>query len=171
MFPLVEQYVNNKQQIDKPFILKAIVLFKQTFPNALYDYEPLLMTTDVYFEDDLAKEIDDMQSVLHNTFRVYNSNTSIPVSDKESLENIKHSKETQVIIVHKKQLQNLAKLKLIFKNLVNLPAQKNMVVSFLDKNKRAVIIILAENKTKAIEGIQLVKAQKEINPKKLWIKF
>ena len=59
----------------------------------------------------------------------------------------------------------------MFKNLVNLPAQKNMLVSFLDKNKRAVVILIAENKAKAIEGIKLLKSQKEINPKKLWVKF
>lgn len=171
LFPLVEQYVNNKQQIDQVFILKAMVLFKQTFPNALFDFDPLLMTTDVYFEDDITKEIDDIQSVLHHTFRVYNSNTSIPMNDKISLDNIKRSKETQVIIIHKNQIQNLDKLKLIFKNLVALPAQKNMLISFLDKNKRAVIIIIGENKEKAIEGVKLLKTQKEINPKKWWVTF
>ena len=59
----------------------------------------------------------------------------------------------------------------MFKNLVNLPAQKNMLVSFLDKNKRAVVIVITENKVKAVEGIKLLKTQKEINPKKLWVKF
>lgn len=171
IYPLTEQYVNENKQMDKAFILKAIALFKQTFPNAQYDYEPLLMTSDIYFEDDITKEIDDLEFTLHNTFRIYHSNTSIPITDKVSLENLKSSKETQVIIIHKNQLQNLAKLKLLFKNLVNLPAQKNMLVSFLDKNKRAVVIIVAENKTKAVEGIKLLKTQKEINPKKLWIKF
>ena len=76
-----------------------------------------------------------------------------------------------VIILHKNQLQNLAKLKLIFKNLVALPNHKNLLISFLDKNKRAVIIIVAENKEKAIEGIKILRAQKEINPKKWWAKF
>ena len=171
LYPLVEHYVDNKQQMDKAFILKAIIIFKQTFPNALYDYEPLLMASDVYFEDDATKEIDDTQSTLHNAFRIYSSNTFIPINDKESLENIKHSKETQVIIIHKNQLQTLVNLKLIFKNLVNIPAQKNMLISFLDKNNRAVIIVLAENKEKAKEGIKLLKTLKEINPKKLWVKF
>jgi hypothetical protein len=171
IFPLVEEYVDSKKQMDKAFILKAIDLFKQTFPNAQYDFEPLLMTTDVYFEDDVTKEIDEIQSSLHQTFRIYSSNTSIPMMDKISIDNIKHSKETQVIIIHKNQLQNVAKLKLMFKNLMNLPPNKNMLVSFLDKNKRAVVIVIAENKAKAIEGIKLLKTQKEINPKKLWLKF
>ena len=129
------------------------------------------MTSDLYFEDDVTKEIDELQTTLHQTFRIYSSNTSIPMMDKISIDNIKYSKETQVIIIHKNQLQNVAKLKLLFKNLVNLPTQKNMLVSFLDKNKRAVVIVITENKVKAVEGIKLLKTQKEINPKKLWVKF
>ena len=171
IYPLVEQYVNDKKQMDKAFVLKAIELFKQTFPNALYDYEPLLMTADIYFEDDVAKELDDIQFTLHNTFRIYHSNTSIPISDKISLENLKTSRETQLIVIHKNQLQNLAKLKLIFKNLASLPPNKNMIANFLDKSNRAVIIVVAEDKTKAIEGIKLLKTQKQIDPKKLWVKF
>ena len=171
IYPLTENYLNENKQIDKTFILKAIELFKQTFPNALYDYEPLLMTSDIYFEDDTTKEINELEFTLHNIFRIYHSNTSIPITDKLSLHNLKSSKETQVIIIHKNQLQNLAKLKLVFKNLVNLPVQKNLLVSFLDKNNRAVVIVIAENKSKAIEGVKLLKTQKEINPKKLWVKF
>ncbi len=171
IFPLVEKYVNNKQQMDKEFVAKAVVLFKQTFPNVQYDFDPLLMTTDIYFEDDISKDIDDMQSLLHSSFRIYSSNTSIPINDKQSLDMIKNSKETQLIIIHKNQNQNLEKLKSIFKNLTAIPPQKNMLIGFQDSHKRAIIIVVAENKSKAIEGIKLMKTQKEINPKKLWIKF
>jgi len=171
IFPLVEEYINSKKQINKAFITKAISLFEQTFPKASYDFDPLMMTTDIYFEDDASKEIDDIEAVLHNTFRIYNSNTSIPINDRASLSNIKDSKETQTIIIHKNQSQNLAKLKMIFKNLAVVPFQKNMIISFSDHNKRAVIIIVAENKQKAIDGIKFMKHQKEINPRKLWITF
>ena len=171
IYPLTEEYVNNNKQMDQSFVLKAMGLFKETFPNAPYDFEPLLMKTDVYFEDDSANIINDMENTLHSTFRVYSSSTGVPLSDKENILSIKKSKETQVIVLHKNQLQNLAKLKLIFKNLVALPNHKNMLISFLDKNKRAVIIIVAENKEKAMEGIKNLKAQKEINPKKWWVTF
>lgn len=171
IYPLTEQYVNNKQQVDKPFISKTIDIFKQTFPNAMYDLEPLLMTTDVYFENDSTETIDCLENYLHNSFRIYSSNTSIPIIDKDALNSIKNSKETQLLVVHKNQTQIISNLKLMFKSLINLPPYKNMIVSFLDKNKRAVIIIFAENKIKALEGIKLLKSQKEIDPKKLWTKF
>lgn len=171
IYPLTEQYINDTKQIDKAFILRTIQLFKETFPNAMYDLEPLLMTADIYFEDDSIKIINDLQGKLHNTFRIYSSNTSIPIIDNTSLQFIKTSKETQLIVIHKNQLQNLAQLKLIFKNLISIPPEKNMLISFLDKNKRAIIILVAENKAKALDGIKLLKTQKEIDPKKWWVKF
>lgn len=131
IYPLVEEYVDSKKQMDKAFILKAIDVFKEHSLMLSTILKPLLMTSDLYFEDDVTKEIDELQTTLHQTFRIYSSNTSIPMMDKISLDNIKHSKETQVIIIHKNQLQNVAKLKLMFKNLVNLPTQKKHAGEFL----------------------------------------
>ncbi len=171
IYPLVTNYLTEKKQIDKSFAFKSIALFKQTFPNAIYDFDPLLMSCDIYFEDDVSKTIDDYNGLLHNTFRIYSSNMSIPVLDPSSLENIKTSESPQLIILHKNQVQVMTKMKTLFNNLVTLPDQKNMLISFLDKNDRAVIILVAENNLKIKEGIKLLKTQKEINPKKLFVTF
>jgi hypothetical protein len=171
IYPLATQYVNEGKQIDKAFAFKCIELFRQTFPNAIYDFDPLLMSCDIYFEEDASRPIDDYNSLLHNTFRIYSSNMSIPVLDPISLENIKTSELPQLIILHKNQAAVMAKMKTLFKNLISLPDQKNMLISFLDKDKRAVIILVAENDAKIKEGIKLMKTQKEINPKKLFVAF
>jgi len=168
---LVTNYLTEKKQMDKVFALKSIDLFKQTFPNAIYDFDPLLMSCDIYFEDDISKTIDDYNGMLHNAFRIYSSNMSYPILDDTSIEHIKTSESPQLIVVHKNQLQVMAKLKTLFTNLSVIPDQKNMLISFLDKNKRAVIIILGENDAKIKEGIKLLKNQKEIDPKKLWVGF
>lgn len=171
IYPLATNYVNEQKQIDKAFAFKCIELFRQTFPNAIYDFDPLLMSCDIYFEGDASKPIDDYNGLLHNTFRIYSSNLSYPVLDPISLESIKTSDLPQVIILHKNQAAVMAKMKTLFKNLTTLPDQKNMLVSFLDKNNRAVIILLGENDAKIKEGIKLMKAQKEINPRKLFVTF
>jgi hypothetical protein len=172
LYPLIEQYLNQNRFIDKEFILKSIDLFKQTFPNAVYDIEPLLIKVDVYFDADTDQERQKISGILNNTFRIYSSNTSTPINDKISLNNIKQSQETQFIVIHKNQVKNMALLKPLFKTLATLPAnKKNLLISFLDKNKRAVFIIQAENETKLKEAIFLLKKQKEIDPKKPWIEF
>lgn len=172
LYPLVEQYLNQNRFIDKEFILSSIDVFKKTFPNAIYDIEPLLINVDIYFDADTDQERHSISGILNNTFRIYSSNTSNPINDKISLNSIKQSSETQLIIVHKNQVKNMAVIKPMFKQLATLPAnKKNLLISFLDKNKRAVFIILAENEVKLKEAILLLKKQKEIDPKKLWIEF
>lgn len=171
LYPLVEQYIIEKKQLDKAFIQKSITLFKDSFPNSIYDIESLLMSSDLYFENDTAEIIDDYIGMIHHTFRIYNSNISIPIIGTTSLESIRRSDKTQLIVIHKNQLQSLAELKLIFKNLILVPEEKNVLISFLDKNKRAVIILIADNSVKLKEGVKLLKRQKSIDPKRLWVGF
>lgn len=171
LYPLVKESLDTHKPMDKDFVVKAIAIFKQTFPNALYDMDALMMQSDAYFEDDPETIIDPMINALHTTFRIYMSNTSIPIDDPASLENIRNSEYTQVFIIHKNQAKNLKLLKTIFPELKKLPAKQNMLISFLDKNNRPAIIILAENATKASEGILLLKKKGKIDPKQLWEAF
>lgn len=171
IYPLVKEYLDAYKQIDRPFVSRAIAVFKQTFPDALYDLDALMMQSDAYFEDDHETVIDPMINTLHTSFRIYMSNTSIPVDDAASLENIKNSEHTQVFVIHKNQAKNLKLLKTVFPELKKLPVKENMLVSFLDRNSRPIIIIAAENATKASEGIQLLKKKGKIDPKQLWEAF
>lgn len=171
IYPMTLQYMTAHKQIDKEFILKAINLFERTFPNAIYDLDALLMNVDIYFDASLPEEQQSLSAIIHSTFRVYSSNTSSPIQDAISLQAIKTSPRTQFILVHQNHSKNMAALKLLFKNLTTLPNQKNAVISFLDENGRAVIILLAENESKIQQGLQLLKYQREINPKKWWTSF
>lgn len=171
LYPLVQEYLNAHKQIDRNFIEKAIAAFKQTFPDALYDLDALMMQSDAYFEDDHESVIDPMINTLHTSFRIYMSNTAIPIDDAASIENIRSSEHTQVLIVHKNQAKNLKLLNTIFPELKKLPAKENMLISFLDKNSRPVIIILAQNARKAQEGMLLLKKKGKIDPKQLWEAF
>ena len=171
LYPLTSQYLEDQKPMDKAFVLKAIALFKQTFPEALYDIDALMMRSDLYFEDDSTEIVDEMINTLDNTFRIYMSNTSIPIDDPASIENLKSSEHTQVLVIHKNQAKNLKLLKTLFPELKKLPKQANLLVSFLDEKNRPVIIVLAENAAKASEGIRLLKKKGKIDPKQLWQPF
>ncbi len=171
LYPLITEYLDTHKQMDRDFVGKAIAVFKQTFPDALYDLDALMMQSDAYFEDDHETVIDPMINRLHSSFRIYMSNTSIPIDDAASIENIKSSEHTQVFIIHKNQAKNLKLLKTIFPELKKLPAKENMLISFLDEKGRPVIIVVAENATKADEGILLLKKKGKIDPKQLWEGF
>lgn len=171
LYPLVKDYLDAHKQMDSDFVLKAVAVFKQTFPDALYDTDALMMRSDAYFEDDHESVIDPMINTLHTAFRIYMSNTAIPIDDAASLENIKNSEQTQVFIIHKNQAKNLKLLKTLFPELKKLPSKGNMLVGFLDKSSRPVIIVVAEDATKAHEGILLLKEKGKIDPKQLWEAF
>lgn len=171
IYPLVNEYLNAHKQMDKDFVLKAIAVFKQTFPGALYDVDALMMQSDAYFEDDHESILDPVMNTLHNTFRISMSSTYIPLDDAAAIENVKNSEYTQVFIIHKNQAKNLKLLKTLFPNLKKLPKQANLLVSFLDEKSRPVIVIVAENATKANEGILLLKKKGKIDPKQLWQAF
>lgn len=171
LYPFVEEYLNAHKAMDKEFVAKAIGVFKQTFPNALYDIDALMMQSDAYFEDDHETVIDPLINRLHSDFRIYMSNTSIPIDDPGSLENIRSSEQTQVFIIYKNQAKNLKLLSGFFPNLKKLPKQANLLVSFLDEKNRPVILIIAENAAKAGEGISLLKKKGMIDPKQLWQSF
>lgn len=171
LYPLITQYVDEHRQMDKAFVIKAIDSFKRTFPDALYDIDAAMMTSDAYFEDDVTEVVDDIRNQLYSVFRIAMSSTYIPFNDKDAQENLKTSEQAQLVVIHKNQVQNLALLKARFKNLKDLPKQKNLLISFIDKDKRAIMIIVAENQAKAIEGIELLKTRRKIDPKQLWVSF
>lgn len=171
LYPLVQDYFSTHKQMDRNFVEKAIAAFRQTFPDALYDLDALMMQSDAYFEDDHESVIDPMINTLHSSFRIYMSNTAIPIDDAASIENIKRSEHTQVFIIHKNQAKNLKLLKTIFPELKKLPAKQNMLVGFLDEKNRPVIIVVAENATKANEGILRLKKKGKIDTKQSWEAF
>ncbi len=171
LYPLVQEYLDAHRQMDRDFVEKAVAVFRQTFPDALYDIDALMMQSDAYLEDDHESVIDPMINTLHSSFRIYMSNTAIPIDDAESIENIQNSEQTQVFIIHKSQAKNLKLLKTLFPEMKKLPKQPNMLVSFLDEKNRPVIVVVAEHATKAQEGILLLKKKGKIDPKHLWVTF
>lgn len=171
LYPLVVEYLDAHKSMDGEFVSKAIAIFKQRFPDAIYDIDALMMQSDAYFEDDHESVIDPMINTLHSAFRIYMSNTSIPIDDATSIDHIKSSEQTQAFIIHKNQAKNLKLLKTLFPELKKLPKQPNMLASFLDRKSRPVILIVAENAAKATEGILLLKKKGKIDPKQLWETF
>lgn len=171
LYPLIVDYLDRETTMDKAFVTQAIAIFRSTFPGAPYEVDAAMMRSDAYFEDDDRAVIDPLIRQLHNTFRIYMSNTAIPIDDPASIENIKTSEQTQVFIVYKNQEKNLKLLRTLFPQIKGLPAKGNALAGFLDSRGRPVYLILAESASKASEGISLLKQKGRIDPAKNWQKF
>ncbi len=172
LYPMVKNYLDSSKQIDRQFIHNAVSVFRKTFPNAIYTYEPLLINTDVYFDTENELEINELKGYLHNAFRIYSSNTIYPLLDNNNFSFIKTSTETQLIFVYKNNSKVLLKLQQQFAKLKTLPlTKKNTVVSLIDKNNRAVIIVFAQSLHQCKEAVKLLKTEKTFTPQKWWCEF
>lgn len=171
LYPLVVNYLEKGKTMDPAFVEQAIGVFRQTFPQAPYAIDAAMMRSDAYFEDDDRAVIDPLIRQLHTAFRIYMSNTAIPIDDPSSVENINVSEQTQVFVVYKNQEKNLKLLRTLFTQIKGLSAKGNALAGFLDNRGRPVFIIVAENASKASEGISLLKQKSRIDPTKTWQKF
>ena len=147
LYPLVEAYINNHQQIDKQFIDKSIELFARKFPNSVSDYGILLNRVSIYSDAETDLERADLMNTIGEKFQLSNVNSSSPILDKTSLELLIISTQTQLVIISKNHKDNFNALRKIFPILSKINPTTNSIFSFYDKNNRPIIILFAtENK-------------------------
>lgn len=147
LYPLVEDYINNNQQIDKQFIDKSIELFAKKFPNSVSDYGILLNRVSIYSDAETDLESADLMNTIGEKFQLSNVNSSSPILDKTSLELLKNSTQTQLVIISKNHKDNFNALRKMFPILSKINPTTNTIFSFYDKNNRPIIILFAtENK-------------------------
>ena len=147
LYPLVEDYIKNNQQIDKQFIDKSIELFAKKFPNSVSDYGILLNRVSIYSDAETDLERADLMNTIGEKFQLSNVNSSSPILDKTSLELLKNSTQTQLVIISKNHKDNFNALRKMFPILSKINPTTNTIFSFYDKNNRPIIILFAtENK-------------------------
>lgn len=147
LYPLVKGYVNAHRAIDSNFIVEAIRLFSAAFPRAPYDYNLLLNSVHVYSDAADRSERAKISEALHRYFLVSSYDGATPVADAGNLETLRSSPGTQIVILHKDQQHNYAKLLQLFPRLATLTADKpdeDFTASFLDGNRAIVVIKIAD---------------------------
>ncbi len=152
LYPLVEEYINKHQQIDQQFIDKSIDLFARKFPNSLSEYGILLNRISIYSDAETDAERTDLMNAIGEDFQLSNTSSSSPILDKTSLELLKNSSQTQLVIITKNHKNNFNTLKSMFPQLSKFNPTTNMLFSFYDKNNRPIIILYA-TETKNINDL------------------
>lgn len=144
LFPMVEEYLNNGQQIDQAFIDKSIELFAKKFPNAIADYGILINRVSIYNDAETDLERQDLMNSIGQKFQLSSVNASSPILDNSSLDMLKNSPQTQLIIINKNHKNNFLELKKIFPELAKIKPgslKTSTLLSFYDKQKRPIIIL------------------------------
>ena len=163
LYPLVTEYMDAGRQMDKAFVQKAIKLFEQRFPRAIYSYENLLNIVNIYTDAADQQEFNSVTGILQHFFRITGSNSSYPVSDPQTLAAMDHATGTQLFIIHTNHDENYKLLKSKFPQMKNANPHREGLTSFFDNKERPIIIINVSDISRIAKGVAQMDDAKEID--------
>ena len=146
LYPSVEEYMAKQQPIDQSFIDHAITVFTARFPNTRTDYGVLLNRVSIYSDAATNTERMEIRKALGTHFQMTSINLSSPILDPQSMESLKSSNQTQVIVIKRNHQETLRTLKEIFPQLSKIePAdlKDHTLLSFYDEKHRPIVILYA----------------------------
>lgn len=166
LYPIVKTYLANGQELDRTFIRKAIDTFAAVFPDAPYDYDLLLSNINLYSDAEIPAEKTSLTNIIRQYFHVISNSSLSPILDPESINQLKHSKGTQLIIVNKNTAANMEKIRDIFpelKRLLKNHSDEAYTATFYDTQKRPVILINANTEAEVADALKLLDKQKNMS--------
>ncbi|MBO9658361.1 MAG: hypothetical protein J7527_06010, partial [Chitinophagaceae bacterium] len=168
VYPLVEEYLDNGKTIDSIFVDRAIELFGKTYPRSVEDYSVLMNNMYLYADGEGSEERLKLRGVIGRYFSTSRYNFSSPVLHEYSIDYLKKTKGTQLIVVDRNQDSTINELK---KTLPELDAllkdqrSPNYVVSFYDHTKRPVILVRAESEIFVEKAFRMLKEKQYLDSK------
>ncbi len=164
---MIASYLDKNQQIDKPFIDKAVDLFAQKFPNSRTDYSILINRVTIYSDAANDTQRGELFNNIGGLFQLTNSGLSSPILDPISLESIDKDNQTQMIVIDRNHAETIKQLKKTFPVLAKV--QKSMlssssVVCFYDSKNRPIIVMTVMAKEDFLLLLEKMKKQKYFDP-------
>jgi hypothetical protein len=169
IYPLVQQYIEDGRTLDNDFIKKAITIFKETFPGAIYDYNVLLNRVNFYTDADNGKQYQQVYSILSKQFNISSCEGAYPIADPQAQDIMKQSVSTQLFLVYTHNAKNYAALKKAFPQIKNMRPDKEGIISFIDSKKRPVIIMNVKGIGRLNNGLSVIAKAKKMNPDKMFM--
>jgi hypothetical protein len=143
IYPLVTEYIAQKKPIDKSFIDNYIVLYEVNFPNWIYELDNIMTYRYVISENE-----EDFNTI-NRLFRYCSASESETKLTESSIEKMKETPLTKVVIISKNNSEKLNLIKRKFSELKNLKfnANKEFAYHTILKDKSQLIILNQKNST------------------------
>lgn len=164
LYPMTEHYLDRDRTIDQAYIDSAVRLFAAAFPDAPYSFDNLLNNMHFYTDNEHPGDMDDVFGRVRRQYDVSSAYTSAPVSAPESLEELRTSSGTQLIVIHDRHRENKKVLQALFPELKQLGSHPNELFAFTDKRQRVVILLNLENRQKLEGALKKMKLLKKMDP-------
>jgi hypothetical protein len=164
LYPLVKMYIENFKTIDRSFIKKAIATFETQFPDAAYEFNNIFNQVNFYTDANDNEQYRNIRNTLNRYYRVSGCHSSYPIADPQSLDMANKSSGTQLFIIHENKAENFSALKKIFPELDAVNESEESIISFIDKNKRPVVIVNVNNDSRIEAAFKKMTQIKKISP-------
>jgi hypothetical protein len=155
IYPLVNEYISQRKSIDKNFIDNYIKQYEENFPNWINELDNIMTYRYVMSENEKDFDLID-QKYRYRSFVIYESEITVNTIDK-----MKKSKLTKLIIISKKNKEKLNLLKKEFKELNNwkFNSENEFNYKILLEDKSQLIII---NQKKSTTEMLIKKLETEL---------
>lgn len=163
LYPLVKLYIENFKTIDRSFVKKAITIFEEQFPDAAYEFNNLFNQMNFYTDANSTEQYRSIKNTLNRYYRVSGCHSSYPIADPQSLDMANNSNGTQLFIIHTNRSQNFDALKRIFPELSSVNESEESIISFIDKQKRPVVILNVDSDTRIDAAFKKLTEMKKIS--------
>ncbi len=141
LFPLVEQYLNNKKSIDQDFVNESIELFKQTFPKATKETDILMNSLQLFANTEEEIEINKIANNIHNYFNIRSMSFSTPILSIESKERFDKMELTKLFVIDSDNTNTIIGLQESFPNL-KIQTPLNSIDILKDEKSKSTLIIM-----------------------------
>lgn len=168
LYPMVEEYLDNRKAIDSSFIERAIELFGKTYPRSVEDFSVLLNNMYLYADAESSDERIRLRATIGKYFSSSRYSFSSPILHEYSIGYLKKTKGTQLIVVDRNQDSTINELKKTLPELeILLKDQRsaNYVVSFYDHTKRPVVLVRVENEVFLEKAFRMLKEKQYLDRK------
>ena len=160
----VAEYIAQGKTIDKDFIEKAITLFSQKFPDAIYDRQIQLNRVNLYTDADNNDQYGQINNVIRKYYNISSCSGSYPIADPQGLDMVSSSAGTQFFIIHANHSKNYEALRTKFPQMKSMQADKEGIINFFDEKRRPVIIVNVRDMSRLDKGIAKLAASKKMDP-------
>lgn len=167
IYPMVKEYISANRQLGSAFVQRAITLFSNRFPAAYKNYQNLMNKVNIYTDAETQQDFGNINGVIRKYYRVTSSYGSYPIA--ESMQQLEQATGTQFFLVYKDHTANYKLLYDKFPELKKYTPQQEGVISFFDKDKRAVIIVNVKNKSRIDAGMMRMAKAKEMNETQVFV--
>jgi hypothetical protein len=167
IYPLVKEYIEKGRRIDPAFVSKAIALFEEKLPEALYSFSNLLNSIRFYTDAETQDEYATISMALQHKFRVSSMYGSYPIMDQQSLATARSSNETQVFVIHTSHKENFHSLGEIFPQIKTIDPLAEQLITFRDQRGRSIIIIGIKDASRMDVALGMMARMKHYDPQKL----